>query len=630
MIRVVSVVLVLALGVSLTLTGCGGDGGSAAPVASNVSSSAPPAPPGPPGPPSAPAAPTPPPSSEGMNPGSPGSPPGERGSGSSTDPMAAQYDPMNNPGGVPAPGPGSSPGSTGDPVTADPNYNIPSNTTGPDGTQSFTPDTANPTPYNPGSERAGSNAPGPDGTYPPGSMPEGSYPPGAMPGQPGQPKGPVMRGPFGMVSSMLDGVSGVWKLAEVKAAEKQLPTAARVAFMAGDDREAARQVLAGYLVNESAAAALPNHMHWYGGLMRPAVMVRTGIGVVYTPPNGFTGNPYAVGPRVEAAAGPGGESAEMNTIRRGQQGGGQQPQGPPPPAASDPGADARSNLNYYAGDLGMQVVAGIESRIRSGSFGGALRAALLPSKIPGLPGGVPPGAAGYPPGSSPEGYPAMAPGMNPGGYPGSMPGDAAAKLGGAKSFMPGLSWLGVADAADLAKQAKEQELDLLIVFEVTIRQARGVEFVQNTTKFRAIIVPTNQVIFSSAQINNLKIYEERNKSKTDDSIGDEAKRFFTAADKVLTPASLPAGVTADRALARSKDLAAKKPANPLQTLVEIRFYNKLGLIADNDVTEAFVTLLGDEKAEELLKTSSSMEERAMSLTDWIQPPVPTGLPKMIR
>lgn len=599
---------------SLTLAGfvgCGGDSGGTAssPVASV---SGPPAPPGPPGPPGgAPAAPAMP----GTTPPMPGTVPpmpGTEGSGSPSGEVAAPgpVEPMPMPGTTPMPMPtegagGYNPNSDVAPM---PMPNVYENGSG----------SGSPTIP---SEQAGSGiAPMPNNYGSP-PMPGAEMGPGPG-GVPGAPTGPAMRGPFGMVSSMLDGVSGLWKVAELKSAEKQLPAPARLAFMAGDEKEALRQVLAGYLINDSAADSLPSHMKWYSGLSRPAVMVRTGIGVVYTAPNGFTGNPYAVGPRPPETEQPGGADAGN---RRNQP---NQPQQIPPPAATDPGSSAQTQLNYYTGDLGMQLVAGLDSRIRSGSYGGALRAVMLPLPIPGA-GSDPSQQMG--PGGSPNYGPMPGPMPGPGSEMAGMslpPGLAGAA--GAKTLLPGVTWLGTGSATELAKTAREMEIDVLIVFEVTVRTARTSEFVQNTTKFRVSTTSNNQTIFSSAQLNNLKVFEERAKSKTADPIADEVKRYFTAADKVLTPANLPSAVTADRVATRVKDLAAKKPDNPLPTLVEIRYYNKLGLLADNAMTEAFSTLLGGEKAAELLKSPSPIEERALALSDWIKPPLPASLPNVNR
>ena len=129
-------------------------------------------------------------------------------------------------------------------------------------------------------------------------------------------------------------------------------------------------------------------------------------------------------------------------------------------------------------------------------------------------------------------------------------------------------FLGTTSEGNAAALGKRSSADVIIVFEVTVRPAKAISFVQNTTKFRVTTAKTGQVLFTSDQINNLKVLDDRRKGvKGEDPIDKEVDQALAALQKTFAPAPLPEAVTAEIATKRITDLAAEKPSDPLPLLL---------------------------------------------------------------
>jgi hypothetical protein len=95
--------------------------------------------------------------------------------------------------------------------------------------------------------------------------------------------------------------------------------------------------------------------------------------------------------------------------------------------------------------------------------------------------------------------------------------------------------------------------------------------------------------------------------KTDDPVDKEVGRALEALDKACKPAPLPKQVTAELAKSRIAGLIAEKPADPLPVLLETRFYVTKGLLTDNDMQQAAVSLLGEIEYAQLIASSPDGE-----------------------
>jgi hypothetical protein len=208
-----------------------------------------------------------------------------------------------------------------------------------------------------------------------------------------------------------------------------------------------------------------------------------------------------------------------------------------------------------------------------------------------------PGAAGFP-----------MPGANPAG---GQHGEDKDEEGGPAQLAPAIVWLGTAEGKDeLTRAANRAHADVLVAFEISIRLAKSKgeentnapKIVANTTKIRVSMAKKDELLFTSAALNNVEVLRARDKGlKGDDPVEKEIGRVVEDLDKRFTTAELPAAVTPERALARVQSLVAERPDDPLAVVVETRFYAEKGLLKQEDVLQIAGQALGEEELAELLK-----------------------------
>ncbi|MFN0016920.1 MAG: hypothetical protein ACKVP0_01605 [Pirellulaceae bacterium] len=409
---------------------------------------------------------------------------------------------------------------------------------------------------------------------------------------------------------------------------------AKKAFREGNDKEGFDYLCAHYICNEKDGDDLKGKMKWSTGLKHPVLAVRIGVGITYGAPAGFTGDPQPVGRVKEmSAAGGGGAMPGMpggGEGRRGKRGGGPGMPGMPGggmPGGALPGGgmpgmpgmggggssptDGRGQIDYYTGEFGTKLIESLESRISEGKFGEVLKDFEGPAsaggggagRMPGMPGGAGmPGMAG--------GAGAM-PGM-PGGMPGAGGGAAAAgNSKDPKGIMPGLVVLGLGGKDSLEKRAKDQNLDLLFIFDVNVKQSAKTDIVNNTTTLRLYVVQKpGEVAFTSTGLNAVGVTKLREKPKDKDPVDTEVERAMVAADKFAVT-DIPAALQPEHALQRVTRISGSQESEPLIHLVEIRAFKAMRLISVQQFQDGVKGLIGPEKGETLLKSNKEEDRRAV-------------------
>jgi hypothetical protein len=172
----------------------------------------------------------------------------------------------------------------------------------------------------------------------------------------------------------------------------------------------------------------------------------------------------------------------------------------------------------------------------------------------------------------------------------------AAVVAELKQISPCVWWLGKElDRDEIMKRAAMANIDVLVVFEMTVREARTGDLVSSTTRLRLITTKGNKAVpgFSPEALTNIAVEQWRQKEEKGlDPVDKEVTKAIEALDGVLKPTPLPEALTAERAKKRIDDLVEEKPADPLPAIVEARFYAAKGLIKEQDFLNAAVTLLG--------------------------------------
>lgn len=380
------------------------------------------------------------------------------------------------------------------------------------------------------------------------------------------------------------------------------------------------------LVSDEAARSVLGTIKLARGLGRPTLAVRFGTGIQLTaPPN--SGDPKAIGTEQQmpergsrrrggggeagfggagGLAGPGGAGAGPGGIPGGIGGEAAMPGG----FGGEGGGQSKGinpTIGKYTGDLGEKLFAAYKQRLLRGDYGDVLKkaASAAPAQSGGGQGGY--GAAG---GAAMAGFAGGGPG-GPGGIPGVGPPDGGAGYGGgggddtanevaASQIIPGLTMLGVGSQKDLLAKAKEEDLDVLVLFVVTVKPPNPkTNLIINETTASLLDARTGKKLYNGKKFRNTDVQNDRKNGK-DDGLDKEVAKMFAYVDANLKLTDLPASLDSKGVLNRLRSLL-KQPnsENPLPVLAEIRMYNAKGLLSEKNLGVAYKEILGVDRARKL-------------------------------
>lgn len=414
---------------------------------------------------------------------------------------------------------------------------------------------------------------------------------------------------------------------------------AKLAFSQGNNRDGFQYLYAHYLCGDTGAEDVQSHMRWAPALRRHTVAVQFGIGVVYTAPRDYTGNPMAIGNDAQNKAQNTGTQGRKRRGRGGAGGGagfaGPMAPGAPPGVAMPgmpgmPGAGggaasgSRSSLDYYTGELGESLLEKLEAKVDEGVFGDVQREMDMPAAAPANQGFT---AAGAFPGA--PGIDAAAGGPGEDG-PGAEPGfDDAPAVGGAGrgkdeagSIRPGITFLGMASSKEaLEKMAKEQGVDVLIAFDVKVQRPSKTKIVSNSTKISVLLVdrPQDVPVHTSVVLTNVKVAAEREKNRDGDPVDEEIDKLMAKLEAYTSASGVPQtlkvspfleSLAPQHAANRVTSLTASPTDHPLAVLAEIKLYHSKKLISDQQFQDAAKVFLRD-KAELLAKGKEDERRKAL-------------------
>ncbi|MDG2014701.1 MAG: hypothetical protein P8J33_14435 [Pirellulaceae bacterium] len=183
------------------------------------------------------------------------------------------------------------------------------------------------------------------------------------------------------------------------------------------------------------------------------------------------------------------------------------------------------------------------------------------------------------------------------------------------SLAPGLMMVGVGNKNQLLNNARNLNLDLLVVFEVKVKHTErrnGDSSTKSNTRMVLYSVKSGESLDTgSKSLSNLAVASAREKGRDDPVEQELDKVFAEMADKEYKSKELPSSLDSDIANKRYQYLLKKEYVNPLPILIEIKFYQDSGLITKNDYMAACEQLLGDVEAQDLIDGDLKQQERAL-------------------
>jgi len=168
-----------------------------------------------------------------------------------------------------------------------------------------------------------------------------------------------------------------------------------------------------------------------------------------------------------------------------------------------------------------------------------------------------------------------------------------------KSVSPGIVYLGEGTSKELVTLAKEQDVDVLAVFDVRVSELRnGTK--KNDTGLRIVNVRTGKDAIKTNPVNNIKVYLARQELKEgqDDPVDLMIDQLFKYADENYKVNDLPE-LTPEQAKSLVGKLISSKPENPLRALAEIRYYHIKQLLTDEELVLAYQKMIGDDEGTKL-------------------------------
>jgi hypothetical protein len=399
------------------------------------------------------------------------------------------------------------------------------------------------------------------------------------------------------------------------------------AFRSGNDEGGFKYLNLYFAGTPTAGEELAEKMAWFPALARPALVPRIGIAVQYNIESVRDAklNPMPIGSKAVTDFVDQMQKKDASDSRIGGSGrtskfgrGGRRPVADMiEHGENDPlkNASPQQQLTYYTGEVGEMFMDALNEQIESGQYGRVMQD--LAKDVGrstrgrgrggrGGGGGAPddPAVAGGEEQPSFDQQPADGGG---GGQPGRGGASPLKRTWASRSvnakdptkniqqLRPAVLWLGKSDEREsINKAAEAANVDVIAIFEVTLREARTGNFTNNTTKVRLVNRKTSKPLFSPEPLVNLTVEQWRQKDeKGEDPVVREITKAVEALDKAIKPTALPEALTAERAKKRIETLVAEKPEDPLPALVEARFYTMKGLLPKDDLQKAATDLLGD-------------------------------------
>ncbi len=212
--------------------------------------------------------------------------------------------------------------------------------------------------------------------------------------------------------------------------------------------------------------------------------------------------------------------------------------------------------------------------------------------------------------------------MTPGsGYPG-MPGGQAARSGDGSQLLTGLVVLGEGTSKELLEEAKDQGIDVLVMFEVDVNQNFKTKFVNNDTKIEVWDVRRGVSLKRTRPLNNIQVQKARAEDDNDDedpvkiTLDSLFEDLSAEAEDGLKLRDFPEAIRPEHVKSRVAAILTDDQLERLPVLAEIKFYHSRGLLDDATLTKSFQKVLGELDG---AKLSEGKEEERLEVVESLLP-----------
>ena len=194
------------------------------------------------------------------------------------------------------------------------------------------------------------------------------------------------------------------------------------------------------------------------------------------------------------------------------------------------------------------------------------------------------------------------------------------RRGGSQGALPGVTMLGVGTLDQLSVKAQQQDLDVVIIFQVKVVVSSRTKLVTNNTTIQLYDVEAAKVVKKNkTALNNVKIQIKSKTAKgneVEEMIQKEIDQIFNDyADTVYRVKEMPA-LTPELVLNnRVIPMVKKDYPNPLPVLAELRFWHGRKLLTTEHMVIACKELLDEAAANQLL--SGDEKSQAALVKTWL-------------
>jgi hypothetical protein len=168
--------------------------------------------------------------------------------------------------------------------------------------------------------------------------------------------------------------------------------------------------------------------------------------------------------------------------------------------------------------------------------------------------------------------------------------DASAGSPALPMWAPGIDFVGSGPVSEMLEVAKENEIDLLLHFDIIAKENR-VGSPPYTTRGKLLLVGTGETLGVSKAIDKFEVANKRTPLR--ESVEELLVNLFEIIDAKTTVEPMPA-LQATHALTRIDSLLGTKTSGSMRTLAELAMFQSRNLITREQLDEAIFYAAGED------------------------------------